>query len=90
MPTVLEIPNAQEKSRTILSSKWHWKAFAGSLNLFLSHRFLCQFYKEIVIKDSQKCPKLFVLTVLSSKCLHASGENKKNSEWTIDIMNFSF
>lgn len=67
MPTGLEIPNAQEKSQIILFSEWYWNAFAGSLNLFQSHRFLLQVYKEIVIKDSQKCPKLLILTLLSSK-----------------------
>lgn len=36
LPTELEIPDAQEKSRTIISSKWHWKAFAGSMNPTIS------------------------------------------------------
>lgn len=88
MPTGLEIPNAQEKSHIILSSEWHWNAFAGPLNLFLSHRFLFQVYKEIVIKDSQKCPKLLILILSSSKMWLEKIE--KNSERAIDIMNLNF
>lgn len=87
MPTGLEIPNAQEKSHTILSPERYRKAFAGSFNLFLSHRLLCQVYKEVVIKDSQKSPKLLVLTVLTSKMQ----EGKTEKQWmNNNIMNFKF
>ena len=43
--------------------------------LFLSHRIPCQMCKENAINDSQKCPKLLVLTVLSSEV--GGGKDRK-------------
>lgn len=36
LPTGLEIPNAQEKSRTVISSECYWKTFASSMNPTIS------------------------------------------------------